>query len=87
MPVPPFTERGVRPLPAAARLPEAARNSMKGTIMTASERYQRQPHETPLEEGLRRYAPRQAEARRVAVSDFLISLLHIYGSSGGHPRT
>jgi hypothetical protein len=42
--------------------------------------------ETPLEEGLRRYAPRNGEGRRVAVSDFLLSLLQIYTRSGGNPR-
>jgi hypothetical protein len=44
------------------------------------------PQETPLQEGLRRYAPKNAEARRVAVSDFLISLLRLYTNSGGNPR-
>lgn len=42
--------------------------------------------ETPLEEGLRRYAPKPAEARRIAVSDFIISLLRLYSGSGGRPR-
>jgi hypothetical protein len=32
------------------------------------------PNETPLEEGLRRYAPRDA-ARRVAIADFIVALL------------
>ncbi|HET7717150.1 MAG TPA: hypothetical protein VFK86_16120 [Bauldia sp.] len=32
------------------------------------------PRETPLEEGLRRYAPKDDE-RRVRVSDFIVSLL------------
>jgi hypothetical protein len=41
---------------------------------------------TPLQEGLRRYAPRNGDGRRVAVSDFLISLLEIYTRSGGNPR-
>ncbi len=31
-------------------------------------------NETPLEEGLRRYAPRDVE-RRVAITDFIVSLL------------
>jgi hypothetical protein len=31
--------------------------------------------ETTLEEGLRRYAPREFEGRRVAISDFVVSLL------------
>ena len=44
------------------------------------------PGETPLQEGLRRYAPRNGEGRRVAVSDFLLSLLEIYSRSGGNPR-
>jgi len=42
--------------------------------------------ETPLQEGLRRYAPREVEGRRVAVSDFVLSLLEIYTRSGGNPR-
>lgn len=42
--------------------------------------------ETPLEEGLRRYAPRNGEGRRVAVSQFILSLLEIYTRSGGNPR-
>jgi hypothetical protein len=44
-------------------------------------------HETPLEKGLRRYAPRNGEGRRVAVSDFILSLLEVYTRSGGNPRT
>ena len=49
---------------------------------------QRDPsrRETPLQEGLRRYAPKNGDGRRVAVSDFLISLLEIYSRSGGNPR-
>jgi len=31
--------------------------------------------ETPLEVGLRRYAPGQGDARRVAISAFIVSLL------------
>jgi hypothetical protein len=42
--------------------------------------------ETPLEEGLRRYAPKNGEGRRVAVSQFILSLLEIYTRSGGNPR-
>lgn len=33
--------------------------------------------ETPLEEGLRRYAPGHGDARRVAISEFIVSLLLI----------
>lgn len=32
------------------------------------------PNETPLEEGLRHYAPRDA-SRRVAIADFIVALL------------
>ena len=33
------------------------------------------PAETPLEEGLRCYAPKDGAARRMAVSDFIVALL------------
>jgi hypothetical protein len=54
--------------------------------MTTSSHRDAPRRETPLEEGLRRYAPKQAEARRGAVSDFLISLLRLYSNPGGRPR-
>jgi len=38
--------------------------------------------ETPLEEGLRRYAPKDGAERTVAVSDFIVSLLMMGGRSG-----
>jgi hypothetical protein len=54
--------------------------------MTNPPRNSRPHTETALEEGLRRYAPKDGEGRRVAVSDFLISLLGIYARPGGDPR-
>jgi hypothetical protein len=54
--------------------------------MTHSSHEDASRRETPLQEGLRRYAPKNGEGRRVAVSDFLISLLDIYRRSGGNPR-
>lgn len=43
--------------------------------MTISRNNGRPDRETPLEAGLRRFAPKEAEARRVAISDFIVSLL------------
>jgi hypothetical protein len=43
--------------------------------MTPSPNSSRPTRETPLEEGLRRFAPKEAEARRIAISDFVVSLL------------
>ena len=43
--------------------------------MTASQKHGRPAGETPLEASLRRFAPKEAEARRVAISDFIVSLL------------
>lgn len=54
--------------------------------MTTSHRHDGRAEETPLEKGLRRYAPKQAEARRVAVSDFIIALLRVHGGSDRAPR-
>ena len=52
--------------------------------MTTPSKHAAPARETPLEEGLRRYAPKQGAARRIAVSDFIISLLTI--SSRSDPR-
>ena len=45
------------------------------------------PHarETPLEKGLRRYAPKPGEGRRVAVSDFIVALLLVGRRPGSPP--
>lgn len=43
--------------------------------MTTSQKQRRATRETPLEEGLHRFAPKEAEARRIAVSDFIVSML------------
>lgn len=43
--------------------------------MSKSQHHGRLARETPLEAGLRRFAPKEAEARRIAIGDFIVSLL------------
>jgi hypothetical protein len=55
--------------------------------MTNPSHHTAQPGETVLEEGLRRYAPKRRDARNVAISDFLVSLLLVDRWPRSRPET